>query len=110
MLGTHWQNTSSRVNSFDILPNDVNTSPLPVVPTNTAHSEEVRTAISLLCKEMLQPGRSTRLGARDLEEIEMRMGALARLERAWEETGVYGEERERKAFTQALQDGYVLCQ
>ncbi|KAI0293263.1 hypothetical protein BC826DRAFT_936292, partial [Russula brevipes] len=85
-------------------------SPLPVGPTNTAHSGEVRAAISLLCKEMLHPGPSTGLGTRDLEEIEMRMGALARLEYVWEKIGVYGEERERKVFTQALRDGYVLCQ
>jgi hypothetical protein len=72
----------------------------------------VRTAISLLCKEMLQPGLQSTLagpGTRD-EQIETRMGALARLERGWEETGVYGEEREREVFTLALQDGYVLCQ
>lgn len=62
----------------------------------------------------------------------MRMRALARLERGWEESGdstsgsstqlsaseigigasagMAGEERERKVFTQALRDGYVLCQ
>jgi hypothetical protein len=101
-------------------------------PLDTTHIEAMRTATSVLCKEMLQPGQSTDLGIRELEEIEMRMRALARLERRWEESGdstsgsstqlsaseigmgasagTAGEERERKVFTQALRDGYVLCQ
>lgn len=93
-------------------------------PLDTTHSEAMRTATSVLCKEMLRPGQSTDLGIRDSEEIEMRMRALARLERGWEESGdstsgsstqlsaseigigasagMAGEERERKVFTQAL--------
>ena len=73
----------------------------------------------------------------ELEEIELRLRALARLERVWGKSGsVYasgvpntsgsvvtsfgglgaggassmGEDRERRLFSEALKDGYVLCQ
>lgn len=73
----------------------------------------------------------------ELEEIELRLRALARLERIWKRggatntTGVsntpgsvvtgfgvlgpggassVGEDRERRLFSDALKDGYVLCQ
>jgi hypothetical protein len=73
----------------------------------------------------------------ELEEIELRLRALARLERIWRRgggtnaTGVsntsgsmvtgfgvlsaggvssMGEDRERRLFSEALKDGYVLCQ
>jgi len=82
---------------------------------------------------MLQAEESTGLGTRESEEIEMRIGALVRLQHEYEElahevpmnrstthfgtsgtvTGVSAREdseRERKIFAQALRDGYVLCQ
>jgi hypothetical protein len=98
------------------------------------HREAVRVASSVLCKEMLRPGKTTGLGERESEEVEVRMRALARLERVWGkssavpangsvtqlgQTGsgmiagsvsIAGEERERRLFTEALRDGYVLCQ
>lgn len=73
----------------------------------------------------------------ELEEIELRLGALARLERIWGKNGganahgvsntsgsavagfgglgvggvsSVGEDRERRLFSDALKDGYVLCQ
>ena len=73
----------------------------------------------------------------ELEEIELRLRALARLERIWGRSaganangvsntsgnaitgfgglgagGVssMGEDRERRLFSEALKDGYVLCQ
>jgi hypothetical protein len=71
----------------------------------------------------------------ELEEIELRLRALARLERIWGKsnsanavsntsgsavTGFgglgasgassVGEDRERRLFSEALKDGYVLCQ
>jgi hypothetical protein len=69
-----------------------------------------------------------------MEEVEVRLRALARLERVRGENtygisvsatqlgasaamgdrngrvGVRGEERERRLFAEALRDGYVLCQ
>jgi hypothetical protein len=103
-------------------------------PSNPMHREAVRAATSLLCKEMLRPGQGTGLGIRDSEEVEVRMRALARLERVWGKSGASangsvtqlgttgsgivggtavstpGEERERRLFSEALRDGYVLCQ
>lgn len=94
----------------------------------------MRVATSLLCKEMLRPGQSTGLRIRESEEVEVRMRALARLERVWGKSGASangsvtklgatesgivggtavstsGEERERRLFSEALRDGYVLCQ
>jgi hypothetical protein len=98
-------------------------------PSNPIHREAVRAATSLLCKELLRPGQSTGLGIRESEEVEVRMRALARLERVWGKSGTSangsvtqlsatgsgivstsGEERERRLFSEALRDGYVLCQ
>lgn len=100
------------------------TSLSPVSPSNPMHREAVRVATSMLCKEMLRPGQSIGLGVRESEEVEVRMRALARLERVWQKSGAStngsatqvgvsastaGEERERRLFTEALRDGYVLC-
>ncbi len=92
------------------------------------HREAVRAATSVLCKEMLRPSQNASLGGREAEEVEWRLRALARLERVWGRSGasangsttqlggmtsstnMAGEERERKMFTDALRDGYVLCQ
>ncbi|KAH8996588.1 hypothetical protein EDB83DRAFT_2534349 [Lactarius deliciosus] len=100
----------------------------PAGPSNPLHREAVRAATSVLCKEMLRPGQSASLGLREAEEVECRMRALARLERVWVRSGastngsttqlgglslsanMAGEERERRMFTEALRDGYVLCQ
>ena len=94
--------------------------------------EAVRVATAILCKEMLRPGQNTGLGIRESEEVELRMRALARLERVWGKSGASangsatqvgatgsgiiggsasstGQERERRLFTEALRDGYVLC-
>ena len=73
----------------------------------------------------------------ELEEIELRLRALARHERIWGKSGAtiatgvpntsgstvtgfgvlgaggassMGEDRERRLFSDALKDGYVLCQ
>ncbi len=101
--------------------------------SNPEHREILRTATTLLCKEVIKPpvhaGR-TEAGIRDWEEVEVRTRALARLERIWGKSGaagsssnlsnvgglsssglsVSGEERERRLFTEALRDGFVLCQ
>ena len=96
------------------------------------HRETVRVATSVLCREMLRPGQTTGLGVRESEEVELRMRALARLERVWGKSGASasgsvtqlsavgsgmsasastaGEERERRLFSEAIRDGYVLCQ
>ena len=94
--------------------------------------EAVRVATAILCKEMLCPGRNTGLGIRESEGVEARMRALARLELMRGKSGAsangsatqvgatgtgiisgsassVGEERERRLFTEALRDGYVLC-
>ncbi|KAI0291821.1 hypothetical protein BC826DRAFT_1105757 [Russula brevipes] len=48
-------------------------------PSNPMHREAVRVASSVLCKEMLRPGKTTGLGERESEEVEVRMRALAAL-------------------------------
>ena len=92
-----------------------------------------------MCKELLKPPghNTTGLGVIQLEEIELRLRALARLERIWGKSGTanangvsntsgsvvagfgglgtggassVGEDRERRLFSEALKDGYVLCQ
>ncbi|KAF7308545.1 Cell division control protein [Mycena chlorophos] len=99
-------------------------------PSNPEHRDLIRTATSMLCKEIVKPPAHmarTESGQRDWEEVEVRMRALARLERIWGKSGVGGsssnltlgqpsgisvgsEERERRLFTEALRDGFVLCQ
>ncbi|KAH9973475.1 hypothetical protein BGW80DRAFT_241207 [Lactifluus volemus] len=103
----------------------MNGSATTLSPTSPMHREALRTATSILCKEMLRPGQSTGLGIRESEEVEARLRALARLERVWGKSGAStngsatqvevgvsttGEERERRLFTEAMRDGYVLCQ
>ena len=100
-------------------------------PSSTPEQRElVRTAISLLCKELRKPpphlSRSEH--AREWAEVEVRLQPLIRLERIWGKSGAIpsasssqiglgsmvvsnaGEERERKLFCEALRDGVVLCQ
>ncbi|KAJ6545394.1 hypothetical protein B0H19DRAFT_874974, partial [Mycena capillaripes] len=99
-------------------------------PANPEHRDFIRTATSMLCKEVAKPPlhmSRTEAGLKDWEEVEMRVRGLARLERSWERSGiggslsnlalstpagvsVGGEERERRLFTEALRDGFVLCQ
>ncbi|KAJ7224296.1 STE/STE11/cdc15 protein kinase [Mycena pura] len=96
-------------------------------PSNPEQRDLIRTATSLLCKEIVKPPvHVPRTGLKDWEEVEVRIRALARLERIWGRSGVGsssnlnlntssgisvgGEERERRLFTEALRDGFVLCQ
>ncbi|KAF8825708.1 hypothetical protein HHX47_DHR6000200 [Lentinula edodes] len=98
-------------------------------PSNPEHRELIRTATGLLCKETTRPPLTqTESGKKDWEGVEVRMRSLARLERIWGKSGVQarssnvnvnglsssglsasGEERERRLFTEALRDGFVLC-
>ncbi|KAG2011848.1 STE/STE11 protein kinase [Coprinopsis cinerea AmutBmut pab1-1] len=95
-----------------------------LLPSNPEHRDLIRTATSMLCKEILKPPphmAKTDAGVRDWKEVEARTAALVRLERIWSRpfspttsqssptTGA-GEERERKLFCDALRDGFVLCQ
>ena len=94
----------------------------------------VHTAVSVLCDEMLQPGQCAALGLDEMEEVEVRLRALARFEPIWGKSkfgvsgistqlgplatmrerdsnaSALGEEMERKLFAAALRDGYILCQ
>ncbi|GLB41928.1 putative STE STE11 cdc15 protein kinase [Lyophyllum shimeji] len=101
-------------------------------PSNPEHRELIRTATSLLCKEIIKipPHMSrTESGLKDWEEVEVRTRALVRAERIWGKAGgiaggsssnlnspgasgmsASAEERERRLFGDALRDGYVLCQ
>ncbi|TFK53421.1 hypothetical protein OE88DRAFT_1655548 [Heliocybe sulcata] len=99
-------------------------------PSNPEHRELIRTASSLLCKEMARPPvhHNKSVSGKEWEEVEVRLRALARLERVWGKSGAQasqsslfspmsssglstsGEERERRLFIEALRDGYVLCQ
>jgi len=91
-----------------------------------------------LCKELLSPPENdtTALGVIELEQIELRLRELVKLERIWGKSGAnadavsdtsgsaitgfsglvaggdstLGEDRERRLFSEALRDGYVLCQ
>jgi hypothetical protein len=87
------------------------------------HRELIRAAASLLCRELGRNSAQLRRNGfsdQDYEEIEVRIRNLVRLERIWTKGGggvasnsgvsANGEERERRAFTEALRDGYVLCQ
>ncbi|KAF8809477.1 hypothetical protein BYT27DRAFT_7094067 [Phlegmacium glaucopus] len=102
--------------------------------SNPVYRELIRTAASLICKEVLKPPLhmiKTEAGSREWGEVEVRTRALARLERIWNKSGnsgfgssanvstaalsssgltASGEERERRLFCDALRDGYVLCQ
>ncbi|KAJ7672369.1 hypothetical protein DFH06DRAFT_91381 [Mycena polygramma] len=83
----------------------------------------------MLCKELIKPPvhmSRTEAGLKDWDEVEMRVRSLSRLERIWGKSiggssskvtldapaGVNsgGEEREIRLFTEALRDGFVLCQ
>ncbi|KAJ6591534.1 Pkinase-domain-containing protein [Mycena vulgaris] len=99
-------------------------------PSNPEHRDLIRAATSMLCKEVVKPPQHmsrTQAGLKDWEEVEVRVRALARLERIWGKSGiggsssnvtvgtpagvsVSGEDRERRLFTEALRDGFVLCQ
>lgn len=91
-------------------------------PSIPIHREVVRTATSVLCKEMLKPSQSASLEVHESEEVECRMRALTRLERVWGKWRFYEREHdsaclganmvgeERRLFTEALRNGYVLCQ
>ena len=97
-----------------------------IVSGSLEHRELIRTATSMLCREMVRPPphmSKTEPGMRDWEEVKRRLAALARLERVWGKSGVInqgspgggilsnsGEERERKLFAEALKDGFILCQ
>jgi hypothetical protein len=123
--GPHRQRTVSPSSAMTRQINASTSSLSLAGPSNPIHREAVRTATSVLCKEMLRPSQSASLGVRESEEVEWRMRALARLERIWGKSGastngsttqlgssanMAGEERERRLFTEALRDGYVLCQ
>jgi hypothetical protein len=102
----------------------LNISTASLLPaSNPEHRELLRSATSMLCKEILKPPphmAKTDAGVRDWEEVEVRTRALVRSERVWSRpaaatpgspiTTVSGEDRERKAFCDALRDGFVLCQ
>ncbi|KAI0820321.1 Pkinase-domain-containing protein [Trametes gibbosa] len=100
-------------------------------PSNPEHREFIRSATTFLCREMLKPPSKiskSGLDPKDWEEVEMRLRALARLERIWTRSGAVAsssqvnvsavgngialgsEEKERRLFGEALRDGYVLCQ
>lgn len=101
---------------------------------NSEHREFIRSASSILVRELHKPPsqvRDSTLDQKEYEEIEVRLRSLARLERVWGKSGsgmasstqlssvggaslsglgAGGEERERRYFCDALRDGYVLCQ
>ncbi|KIK98194.1 hypothetical protein PAXRUDRAFT_71369, partial [Paxillus rubicundulus Ve08.2h10] len=111
-----------------------NMSALSLVSPSTPEQRElIRTATSLLCKELRKPPLhlSRSENAKEWAEVEVRLQPLMRLERIWGKNGALpgtsssqvavtglnsvvvsgaGEERERKLFCEALRDGVVLCQ
>lgn len=106
---------------------NISAGSLLLPPSNPEHRELIRTATSMLCKEVIKcPPHmmKSEQGIKDWEEVEFRTRSLARLERIWGRSGVAnggaaataqpissaGEERERRTFSEALRDGFVLCQ
>ena len=114
----------------------LNMSTTSLCPSSTPEQREIiRSAISILCKELARPpphiSRAER-GGREWEEVEVRMSALFRSQRMWGKGGGKAanssaqliassgqdsggmsssvEEREKRLFFEALRDGYVLCQ
>ncbi|KAF9223995.1 hypothetical protein BS17DRAFT_703821 [Gyrodon lividus] len=104
-----------------------------ISPSTPEQRELIRTATSLLCKELRKPPPhlSRSENAREWAEVEVRLQPLVRLERIWGKSGALpgasssqvavtglgsvivsnaGEERERKLFCEALRDGIILCQ
>ncbi|KAH7926017.1 hypothetical protein BV22DRAFT_388481 [Leucogyrophana mollusca] len=103
-------------------------------PSSPEQRELIRSAASLLCKELRKPPAHLSRGDSQKEwaEVEVRLQPLVRLERIWGKSGaiagtssgqvnvagglnsagfnVTGEERERRLFCEALRDGVVLCQ
>ncbi|KAJ7581275.1 hypothetical protein C8J56DRAFT_794068 [Mycena floridula] len=95
---------------------DISTASLSS-PSNPEHRELIRTAASMLCKEIIKPPvhiSRSEAALRDWEEVEVRTRALIRHERVWSKSGFSGtsgvEERGRRLFCEALRDGLVLCQ
>jgi hypothetical protein len=99
---------------------------------NPENRELLRTAASMLCKEMIRPPPHMNNKSEAWAEVERRMQPLVRLERIWGMSSTIasasslnlansgsgsgglgsggGEERERRVFCEALRDGFVLCQ
>ncbi|KAL0953774.1 hypothetical protein HGRIS_004958 [Hohenbuehelia grisea] len=123
------QRTYSQNRQFNISTTSLNG------PSSPEHAEAVRTAAALLCRELARPPvrqPQSDNALKDWKEVEVRMQALARLERILGKSGgsgmassgsissgaplsstgfsASGEERLRRLFCEALRDGYVLCQ
>ncbi|KAH9984899.1 hypothetical protein BJV77DRAFT_965843 [Russula vinacea] len=97
-------------------------------PSNPMHREAVRAATSFLCKEFCDRDRvrvSAYVNQRRLKCVcgrslvlsvcggkvgPLRMGALPNWANGFRDSQYSGEERERRLFSEALRDGYVLCQ
>ncbi|KAF6761708.1 STE/STE11/cdc15 protein kinase [Ephemerocybe angulata] len=102
---------------------NISSGSLLLPPTNPEHRDAIRTATTMLCKEIIKPPphmMKSEQGIKDWEEVEYRTRSLVRLERIWGRSGqvngssagsphtVAGEERERRTFCEALRDGFVL--
>jgi hypothetical protein len=98
-----------------------------VTPTALELRDVLRAAMSVLVREMLHPAQMPQsIGAREAEEIELRLRIFARIERIWIDSpgasntasqlgympfpSTVREDRERRLFAAVLRDGYVLCQ
>lgn len=130
---SHFRPRAERANSFAYASNrNFNVSSTSLAPTSTPEQREiVRSAIAILCKEMRRP--PSHPGTKEWEDVDVRMQPLVRLQRIWGRSGgtpgesstplnnvvagmgstglsAGGEDRERRMFSQALRDGFVLCQ
>lgn len=89
---------------------------------SSPYRETIRIASSLLIKHLSRPPPPLR--PHEWHDVEVRLRALARLERIWGRSGGGGssttavgtttglgggEERERRLFCETVRDGYVLC-
>jgi hypothetical protein len=66
------------------------------------HREAIRLASDYVLKEFAR--QPSNISDKEWEEVTVRIGSLQRMKK------VNGEDRERRHFSEALRDGYLLCQ
>ncbi|KAJ7504392.1 hypothetical protein B0H11DRAFT_515543 [Mycena galericulata] len=94
----------------------------PIEPVSTPRNnrltsgerELIRKAVSLLCN-LMEPRllrKSEPGGEKPFDLVEIRLRSLSRLKRKWNKQEVTEESdlEEKQTFSEALRDGYVLCQ
>ncbi|KAJ7066562.1 hypothetical protein C8F01DRAFT_707163 [Mycena amicta] len=99
-------------------------TPKPPLPLRSTERQLLRDAVGLLC-DIMEPRllrKSDPGGEKPVDLVEMRLRPLARIRRRWGRQPAFDikntvnadpaaeDEEEMRIFTEALRDGYVLCQ